>query len=132
MDTFAHILLSYCICRIILCLFHEPISDNCALIAVRNCFFPGRECHQTSNFLPKPGNHFARGSSPVMMASINPNKALVKSALRSPPHHHHLHPLLLSFFLYIMRNTSFSVSFSFPYSASFFLAASLREPGDWD
>lgn len=70
--------LSYCVCRIILCLFHEPISDNCALIAVRNCFSPGRECHQTSNFLFKPGNHFARGSSPVMMASINGNKAPVR------------------------------------------------------
>lgn len=48
------------------------------LIAVRNCFSPGRECHQTSNFLFKPGNHFARGSSPVMMASINLNKAPVR------------------------------------------------------
>lgn len=66
--------MSYCVCRIILCLFHEPISDNCAVIAVRNCFSPGRECHQTSNFLLQPGNHFARGGSPVMMASINPNK----------------------------------------------------------
>lgn len=35
--------LSDCVCRIILRLLHEPISDDCALVAARNCFSPGRE-----------------------------------------------------------------------------------------
>lgn len=57
-------------------LFHEPISYNCALIAVCNCFSPGRVCHQTSNFLLQPGNHFARGGcSPLMTASIKQHQA---------------------------------------------------------
>lgn len=37
-------------------------------------FLPGESAIKLLISSSKPGNHFARGGSPVMMASINPNK----------------------------------------------------------
>lgn len=58
------------VCRMIGCLFHEPISEPWVLVAVRNCFPPRRECHQTSNFLLIPRNPFSvRGITPTFMTT---------------------------------------------------------------
>lgn len=44
-------------------------------------FLPGESAIKLLISSLKPGNHFTRGSSSVMMISINPDKAPVKSAL---------------------------------------------------